>query len=515
MKKFYILIITGITIIINCAQAQTNVSGGIYSNTSWTQANSPYIVTDTVVVFPGVTLTIQPGVTVKFNNGMRIELRQSGLIAIGTLTDSISFTSNSPSPTVGIWNSIYLNGENMSSKFNYCTFQYANYGINLSPTLYSSISDSLIIKNCNFNFNNWGVYFIGYEGMTWSYTGIAFIDSCNFKNNLNYGMILTELVSATINNCYFSNNGTGLQSGGNHSQINNCIFNSNQTGLIPTYTAANNCSFKYNQTGIKSSSENRIKNCTIDSNSVLGISANGDSVVNCYIRYNGEGIQTAVSVILGNIIEHNTGDNIQDESFNLNGFAIISGNTIRYGSIGIVDNLGAFTITKNIIENNTLGITLNNKNSTITCNRICNNTTYDIKYTSNGNINATHNFWCTPDSASTRAVIYDGYDNINYGLINFMPIDSTCSPATAVNEIISNDLINIYPNPTKGVFNVQMSKFENAQMEIYNVLGERINRQIIKSQNQQIDLSATPDGVYFMKIKNEQGVATKKIILSH
>ena len=52
-------------------------------------------------------------------------------------------------------------------------------------------------------------------------------------------------------------------------------------------------------------------------------------------------------------------------------------------------------------------------------------------------------------------------------------------------------------------------------MEIYNVLAERINRQIIKSQNQQIDLSATPDGVYFMKIKNEQGVATKKIILSH
>ena len=48
------------------ATAQTNVSGGIYANTTWTLANSPYIVTDTVVVFPGVTLTIQPGVTVKF-----------------------------------------------------------------------------------------------------------------------------------------------------------------------------------------------------------------------------------------------------------------------------------------------------------------------------------------------------------------------------------------------------------------------------------------------------------------
>ena len=59
--------------------AQTNVSGGIFSNTTWTKANSPYIVTDTVVVFPGVTLTIQPGVIVKFATNKRIEIRYAKL----------------------------------------------------------------------------------------------------------------------------------------------------------------------------------------------------------------------------------------------------------------------------------------------------------------------------------------------------------------------------------------------------------------------------------------------------
>ena len=39
--------------------AQTNVSGGIFSNTTWSLANSPYIMTGPVVVFPNVTLTIE------------------------------------------------------------------------------------------------------------------------------------------------------------------------------------------------------------------------------------------------------------------------------------------------------------------------------------------------------------------------------------------------------------------------------------------------------------------------
>jgi len=48
--------------------AQTLVSGGIYQNTTWTLAGSPYEVTGSIVVFPGKTLNIEPGVEIRINN---------------------------------------------------------------------------------------------------------------------------------------------------------------------------------------------------------------------------------------------------------------------------------------------------------------------------------------------------------------------------------------------------------------------------------------------------------------
>ena len=89
---------------------------------------------------------------------------------------------------------------------------------------------------------------------------------------------------------------------------------------------------------------------------------------------------------------------------------------------------------------------------------------------------------------------------------------------TGIAENNAENDFTISPNPTSGVFNVQMSKFENVQMNIYNMYGECIYQHISippsSGTNQQIDLSKAPSGIYFLQVKTAEGVTVKKLVIS-
>ncbi len=93
------------------SQANTSVGGRIASDTTWTLANSPYIVTSTVQVYgtstAPVTLTIEPGVVVRFKAGMGLQVgfgsNQGALIARGTPENRITFTRDA---ATGAWGTI-------------------------------------------------------------------------------------------------------------------------------------------------------------------------------------------------------------------------------------------------------------------------------------------------------------------------------------------------------------------------------------------------------------------------
>jgi hypothetical protein len=72
-------------------QAATNVTGIIYSDATWTKANSPYTLTGPVAVNVGVTLTIEPGASVELN-GYYIQVNGT-LIARGTAAEEIRFSN--------------------------------------------------------------------------------------------------------------------------------------------------------------------------------------------------------------------------------------------------------------------------------------------------------------------------------------------------------------------------------------------------------------------------------------
>lgn len=84
---------------------------------------------------------------------------------------------------------------------------------------------------------------------------------------------------------------------------------------------------------------------------------------------------------------------------------------------------------------------------------------------------------------------------------------------TGITQYNTTTDINVYPNPTSGVINLQMTTFENVQIKIYNAYAGCIYQNSITSSNFQIDLSSQANGVYFMQIKTGESIINKKLII--
>jgi hypothetical protein len=98
-------------------------------------------------------------------------------------------------------------------------------------------------------------------------------------------------------------------------------------------------------------------------------------------------------------------------------------------------------------------------------------------------------------------------------------INVTYSVCAGVENIFSGGGFRIYPNPSKGMFQIQTNSQQllaNSQIEIYNIMGEKVysSSQLHQSTQLTINLSAQAAGIYFLQLKTEQGVATKKLVIN-
>ncbi|MBC7775499.1 MAG: T9SS type A sorting domain-containing protein [Phycisphaerae bacterium] len=112
MKKV-LLLIAFLVAIVGGTNAQIVVSGDISTNTTWTKTNT-YLLNGFVYVLDGVTLTIEAGTIIKGDKttkGALIVTRGGKLIAEGTASEPIVFTSNEPTPTYGDWGGLILLGK--------------------------------------------------------------------------------------------------------------------------------------------------------------------------------------------------------------------------------------------------------------------------------------------------------------------------------------------------------------------------------------------------------------------
>ncbi len=81
---------------------------------------------------------------------------------------------------------------------------------------------------------------------------------------------------------------------------------------------------------------------------------------------------------------------------------------------------------------------------------------------------------------------------------------------------IQNNNINIYPNPSNGIFTVTNPQgFKNLMgLEITDITGKIIfSKDVASNVSTKIDISNQPAGIYFIKINTETGIYTKKLII--
>jgi hypothetical protein len=125
--------------------------------------------------------------------------------------------------------------------------------------------------------------------------------------------------------------------------------------------------------------------------------------------------------------------------------------------------------------------------------------------------------WNTGDSTQTITPINNGiYWCVGYNSYG-------CASDTAFFDFtstgISTDMessIDIFPNPTTGVVNIQFLNRGSTQLILYNILGEKISSKRIEQKglvSTLFDLANYANGIYFVEIYNEFESLNYKIIL--
>lgn len=125
-----------------------------------------------------------------------------------------------------------------------------------------------------------------------------------------------------------------------------------------------------------------------------------------------------------------------------------------------------------------------------------------LKIKSNNNL-------ITGDSVSNQANIYFDY---NFPVETNEAITLIKNPTLQTNDTISNNSINIYPNPTKDDVNISTDA-KIKSIEVYDAQGRIIQKHMgINSQHAKISIRSNTSGLYIFKIITEKEVVMKKVM---
>ncbi|HFC00142.1 MAG TPA: T9SS type A sorting domain-containing protein, partial [Phaeodactylibacter sp.] len=106
---------------------------------------------------------------------------------------------------------------------------------------------------------------------------------------------------------------------------------------------------------------------------------------------------------------------------------------------------------------------------------------------------------------------------------NELPINLTNTPATLVftkapettganNPQLAQE-IQVFPNPASEKINIDLGNLNGIQLQVFNNFGQILLKKNIPTSNTELNVKDWNTGVYFVKIKTEEGVVSKRLVL--
>jgi hypothetical protein len=111
---------------------------------------------------------------------------------------------------------------------------------------------------------------------------------------------------------------------------------------------------------------------------------------------------------------------------------------------------------------------------------------------------------------------YTATQDGSYAVIVFLgtcALQSTCIDLAFVGlEENVSELVSVYPNPTNGVFTVNISDVKATSIAVYNTVGEEVHQAKCNGNKAVIDLKNNAKGVYFIKVTTNDGILNQRVV---
>lgn len=144
------------------------------------------------------------------------------------------------------------------------------------------------------------------------------------------------------------------------------------------------------------------------------------------------------------------------------------------------------------------------------------NTSFDCTLNNEGLFSADKDYLVTRKCWGTGYGPYVSIVYVEKGHVKEQLGKKGSSQSTGINETSSDkNIFNIYPNPSKGLININSSDLKAEHIEVYNITGKIVYQRSNESGNDlsSINLSELPEGIYTIKVSGGGKEQVQRIVL--